>query len=71
MIEVHKNGESYYIKDLTMDRMYLQNGSWIKPSKSSINEIHQAKNLKVRYDTTVCHKIEEGTVQSSKIEAQP
>ena len=69
MIEVCKNGESYYIKDLTTDRIYLRNGSWIKPSESSINEIHQAKNLKARYDTTVCHKIEEGAVQSSKIEA--
>ena len=53
VIEVRKNGESYYIKDLTTDRIYLRNRLWIKSSESSINEIHQAKNLKVKCDTTV------------------
>ena len=33
------------------------------------NEIHQAKNLRVKYDTTVCHTIKEGTVQAIKREA--
>ena len=47
MIEVCKNGESYYIKDLTTDRIYLQNRSWIEPSKSSINKIHQQRILKL------------------------
>ena len=69
VIEVRKNGESYYIKDLTMDRIYLRNRSWIEPSESSLNKIHQAKNLKVKYDKTMCHTIKEGTIQSSKIEA--
>ena len=32
VIEVRKNGGSYYIKDLTTDKIYLQNGSWIEPS---------------------------------------
>ena len=69
VIEVCKSGESYYIKDLTTDRVYLRNRSWIEPSESSINKIHQAKNLRVKYDTTMCHTLKEGTVQSSKIEA--
>ena len=69
VIEVRKSGDSYYIKDLTTDQVYLQNRSWIEPSESSINEIHQAKNLKVKCDTTMCHTIKEGTVQSSTIEA--
>ena len=68
VIEVRKSGESYYIKDLTTDRVYLHNHSWIEPSESSINEIHQANNLKVKYDTTMCHTLKEGTVQFSKIE---
>ena len=29
VIEVCKSGESYYIRDLTMDRIYLRNRSWI------------------------------------------
>ena len=29
--EVRKNGESYYIQDLTTDRIYLRNRSWIEP----------------------------------------
>ena len=69
VIVVCKSGESYYIKDLTMDRIYLRNCFWIETSESSINEINQAKNLRVKYDTTVCHTIKEGTIQSSKIEA--
>ena len=31
VIEVRKSGESYYIKDLTTDRVYLHNQSWIEP----------------------------------------
>ena len=69
VIKVRKSGESYYIRDLTTDRIYLCNPSWIEPSESSINEIHQAKNLKVKYDTTLCHLLKEGTVQSIKREA--
>ena len=68
VIEVHKNGESYYIRDMTTDRIYLRNRSWIKPSESSLNENHRAKNLKVRCDKSTCHKIKEGNVSSTKIE---
>ena len=45
VIEVRKNGESYYIWDLTTDRIYLKNHLWMEPS---LNKIHQAKNLKVK-----------------------
>ena len=45
IIEVRKSGESFYIRDLTTDLIYLLNCSSIEPSESSINEIHQAKNL--------------------------
>ena len=64
VIEVRNHGESYYIKDLVNDRIYLRNRAWIEPSKSSLNEIHKAKNLKVRFDHTTYHSLIQGKVQS-------
>ena len=69
VIEVRNHGESYYIRDISTDRIYLRNCSWIEPSESSMNEIHQAKNLKVKFDNTVCHSLKEGTVHSTKRKA--
>ena len=69
VIEVRKSGESYYIRDFTTDLIYCCNLSWIEPSESSINEIHQAKNLRVKYETTMCHSQKEGLVHSTKREA--
>ena len=43
------------------------NRSWIEPSESLLNKIHQAKNLKVKYDTSTCHQIKEGNVSYKKI----
>ena len=68
VIEVRKNGESYYIQDLTTDRIYLRNHSWIEPSESSLNKIQQAKNLRVKCDKSTCHRIKEGNVSTTKIE---
>ena len=31
-LEVCKSGESYYIRDLDTERIYLRNNSWIEPS---------------------------------------
>ena len=69
IIEVRKSGESFYIRDLTTDRINHRNCSWIEPSESSINKIHQAKNLKVTYNATIYHSIKEGTLNSTKREA--
>ena len=69
IIEVRNNGESYYIKDLSTDRIYLRNRSWIKPSESSLNEIHQAKNLKVKFDDNISQTLIEGEVHSTKRKA--
>ena len=69
VIEVRNHGESYYIKDLNTDRIYLWNRAWIKPSETSLNEIHQAKNLKVKYDENICHSLIEGKVHSTKRKA--
>ena len=64
VIEVRNHGESYYIKDLVNDRIYLRNRAWIEPSKSSLNEIHKAKNLKVRFDDKIYHSLIQGKVHS-------
>jgi len=69
VIEVRNHGESCYIRDISTDHIYLRNRSWIEPSESSQNEIHQAKNLKVKFDNTVCHSLVEGTVHSTKRKA--
>ena len=65
VIEVRNHGESYYIKDLETDRIYLRNRAWIEPSKSSLNEIHRAKNLKVKFDDKIYHSLIEGKVHST------
>ena len=49
-------------------RIYIRNHSWIKPSESSLNEIHQAKNLRVKCDKSTYHCIKEGNMSSTKIE---
>ena len=69
VIEVRNHGESYYIKDLNTDRIYLRNRSWIKPSETSLNEIHQAKNLKVKFDENISHSLVEGKVHSTNRKA--
>ena len=69
IIEVRNHGESYYIRDLNNDRIYLRNRSWIEPSETSLNEIHQAKNLKVKFDDTISHSLVEGKVHSTKRKA--
>ena len=69
IIEVRNHGESYYIKDLNTDRIYLRNRSWIKPSETSLNEIHQAKNLKVKFDENISHSLVEGKVHSTNRKA--
>ena len=69
IIEVRNHGESYYIKDLNTDRIYLRNRSWIEPSETSLNEIHQAKNLKVKFDENISHSLVEGKVHSTNRKA--
>ena len=69
IIEVRNHRESYYIRDLNNDRIYLRIRSWIEPSKTSLNEIHQAKNLKVKFDETISHSLIEGKVHSTKRKA--
>ena len=60
VIKVCKNGESYYIWDLETERIYLRNRSWIEPSESSLSKIYKAKNIKVIYDKSISHQINEG-----------
>ena len=55
--------------DLNTDRIYLRNRSWIKPSETSLNEIHQAKKLEVEFDENISHSIIKGEVHSNKRKA--
>ena len=69
IIEIRNHGESYYIKDLNTDRIYLRNRSWIEPSETSLNETHQAKKLEVEFDENISHSIIKGEVHSNKRKA--
>ena len=69
VIEIRNHGESYYIRDISTDRIYLRNRSWIEPSESSLNEIHRAKNLEVEFNNTISHSLIEGKVHSTKRKA--
>ena len=66
VIKVRNHRESYYIRDISTGHIYLRNRSWIEPSESSLNEIHQAKNLEVEFDNTISHSLIEGKVHSTK-----
>ena len=68
VIKVWKSGESYYIRDLESDRIYLRNRSWIQPSELSLNKIHKAKSLRVRCDKSSSHKMINGNLSSTKVE---
>ena len=68
VIEVRKRGESYYILDLQTERTYLRNRSWIEPCDEALNEIHKAKLLQVICDQTTCHRINNGSVDKTKVQ---
>ena len=54
-MEVRKHGESYFIRDLITDRIYLRNRKWIKHSEKFINMEHRLKNMEVIFDQSVKH----------------
>ena len=68
VIVVRKMGESFYIRDLETERIYLRNCLCIKPSESSLNEIHKAKNLRIICDKSSSHQINKGNLSSTKVE---
>ena len=51
VLSIRPNHQSYYIRDLSSDRVYLRNRKMIRPSESSRNMEHVAKNLEVVCNT--------------------
>ena len=70
VIEVRKRGESYYIKDLESERTYLRNKSRIEPYDEALNEIHKAKLLKGICDQSICHKVNNGSIDKTQVQIQ-
>ena len=71
VIEVRKRNESYYICDicdLLAEQTYLRNRQWIEPCDEATNEIHKAKLLRVICDQSTCHKIDNGSLNKTKIQ---
>ena len=67
VIKVRKREESYYIKDLETEQTYMRNRLWIKPCDEALNKIHKAKLLKVICDQTTCHKLNNGSIDKTKV----
>ena len=68
VIEVRKRNESYYIHDILTEGTYLRNCKWIEPCDEARNEIHKAKLLRVICDQTTCHRMDNGSVNKTKIQ---
>ena len=68
VIEVRKRGKSYHICDLQTKRTYLRNRLWIEPCDEALNEIYKAKLLQVICDQTTCHRINNGSVDKTKVQ---
>ena len=58
VLSVRSNGQSYYIRDLETDRIYLRNRKYIRPSESSKNLEHMTRNIEVVFDTNLQYKLD-------------
>ena len=58
VLSVRSNGQSYYIKDLSTDRVYLRNRKYLKPSESSKNLDHKTRNMEVIFDANLQYKLD-------------
>ena len=47
VIQIRKHSESYYIRDILTNRIYLRNRKFIKMSESSKNEFYKNQNMEV------------------------
>ena len=69
VIKVRKRGgESYYIKDLESERIYLRNRSWIQPCDKALIKIHKAKILSIICDQSTSHKMTDGSISNTQVE---
>ena len=67
VVEIRKHGESYYIKDLETERIYLRNRKFIKHSETSRNIEHRLKNMEVVSYNTLKHKLQDWTLSTETI----
>ena len=58
VVSIRKHGESYYIRDLETNRIYLRNRKYIKHSESSRNTEHLLENMEVIFDKNVKHQLD-------------
>ena len=58
VLSVRPNGQSYYIRDLETDRIYLRNRKYIRHLESSKNMEHMTKNMEVVFDTNLQYKLD-------------
>ena len=67
VVQIRQHGESYYIKDLETNRIYLWNRRFIKASESSRNMEHLLQKMEVISDKTKKHKLEDWNLTTETI----
>ena len=58
VLSIRPNHQSYYIRDISNDRVYLRNRKMIRPSDSSRNNDHIARTMETVSDTDVQFKLD-------------
>ena len=58
VVAIRKHGESYYIRDIQTNRIYLRNRKYIKRSESSVNSQHMLENMVVTYNTEIKYQLD-------------
>ena len=66
VVEVRKHGESYFIKDLITERIYLRNRKFIKHSEKYQNMEHKIKNMETVYDQSVQHIMKDWSMKQKQ-----
>ena len=64
VIQIRRHGESYYIKDLVTNRIYLRNRKYIKKSESYKNELHKIEAMEILANKNIKHKIVDGKLST-------
>ena len=67
VIQIRKHGESYYIRDILTNRIYLRNRKFIKMSESSKNEFYRIKNMEVMVKKSLKHKLVDGKLSTEEV----
>ena len=55
VVEERDNGNSYYIKDLQTNRIYLRNRKFIKMCEKDKAALHKLKKMEVEADRNIKH----------------